>query len=288
MKNSDQVYGEYTQERLDAQYRQFTRDSDNQPYIERWESLSEAIGGKLEYRTLSYGPRPKQKIDLFPGSPDNAGLVVFFHGGSWSSQEKEQFHYIAESMVTDGFAYAAVGFDHVPEVTLGQQVEQAIAAIEFLARNPQGYSGQAIYVVGHATGAHLAAMAVTTNWPKRLGVDTCPIKGGMLISGIYDLEPVRLSKRNEYLQLAVAQAADLSPIQRVREHPCPLVIGWGADELDEFKRQSQSFADAWRRSGGRCNAFELPGSNHMDMSLELGDPDGPLLRAFLNIDEEAT
>jgi arylformamidase len=273
---------------LDAEYDQDSLIPGSERYVERRESWSAEVRAKWAFRTLQYGPSERQRIDLFPGSAGNSGLVVFFHGGAWKSHEKEQFHYIADSMVTEGFAYAAVDFDSVPDVTLKEQIDQAINAVEFLVRNPDGYSGQELYLVGHAAGAHLAAMAVTTNWPSRLGIDTCPLKGGMVISGIFDLEPIRHTERNEYLRLSAAQAKALSPIERVLEHPCPLVIGWGSDESDAFKNQSREFAAAWRRSGGRCNAFELPRSNHLDMSLELGDADGPLLKAFLNLDAEAT
>ena len=279
---------EYTQEELNAQYDQFNQIEGSERYVTRWESWSAEVREKWAFRTLQYGPSERQHIDLFPGSPGNTGLVVFFHGGSWTALDKEQFHYIADSMVTDGFAYAAVDFDSVPDVTLSEQIEQAASAIEFLVRNPDGYSGEEIYLVGHAAGAHLAAMAVTTNWPARLGIEDCPLKGGMLISGVYDLEPIRKTEKNDYLNLTVVQAKSLSPIERVLEHPCPLVIGWGSEESNEYKVQSREFAAAWRRSGGRCNAFELPRSNHLDMSLELGDADGPLLKAFLNLDAEAT
>jgi len=288
MTDEPRVFGNMTQSELDAQYDQHTQIPDNARYVERWDTWSAKVRESYTFETLSYGPGEHQSIDLFHGAEGNTGLVVFFHGGAWTNHTKEQFHYIAESMVTDGFAYAAVEFDRVPDVTLEEQIEQTREAVEYLVRNPKGYSGEELYLVGHATGAHLAAMVVTTNWPSRLGVDTCPIKGGMLVSGIYDLEPVRLSARNEYLALDQSTARRLSPIEHVREHPCPLVIGWGSDEEPEFYRQSRDFADAWRRGGGRCNAFELPRSNHLDMSLELGDPDGPLLKAFLNLDAEAT
>jgi arylformamidase len=288
MNDETLVFGNLTQAELDGQYDPHRQITDNPRYMERWRSWSASVRESYEFETLAYGPGEHERIDLFHGGADNTGLVVFFHGGAWTRNSKELFHYIAESMVTDGFAYAAVEFDRVPDVTLAEQIEQTRAAVEYLVRNPKGYSGEEIYLVGHATGAHLAAMSVTTNWPERLGVETCPIKGGMLVSGIYDLEPVRLSNRNEYLRLDAETARQLSPIEHVREHPCPIVIGWGTDELDEFSRQSRHFADAWRRAGGRCNAFELPTSNYLDMSLELGDPDGPLLKAFLNLEAEAT
>ncbi|MEM7405915.1 MAG: alpha/beta hydrolase [Pseudomonadota bacterium] len=288
MAEDDEIYGGYTQTELDALYDQFHEIPEHDRYVERWESWSQTVREKWDFETLSYGESPRQRIDLFHGNSPDAGLVVFFHGGAWQRHTKEQFHYIADSMVTDGFAYAAVDFDSVPDVPFETQIEEAVRAVEFLIKNAHGYSGESIYLVGHAAGAHLAAMAVTTNWPKRLGTDSCPLKGGMLISGIYDLDPIQHTKRNEYLHLSTAMIQAYSPIQRVLEHPCPLVIGWGSDEGEELKRQSQDFAAAWRRVGGRCNAFELPRSNHLDMSLELGDADGPLLSAFLNLDAEAT
>ena len=118
---------------------------------------------------------------------------------------------------------------------------------------------------------------------SRMRAERSPIGGALLRSGVYALEPVRLSSRNDALGLTAKEARALSPVHRIPDAPCPVVLGWGEEETDEFRRPSHDFAAAWRRAGGPCNARELPGANHFDMSLELADPNGPILKSFLEL-----
>ena len=101
MTDEPRVFGNMTQSELDAQYDQHTQIPDNARYVERWDTWSAKVRESYTFETLSYGPGEHQSIDLFHGAEGNTGLVVFFHGGAWTNHTKEQFHYIAESMVTD-------------------------------------------------------------------------------------------------------------------------------------------------------------------------------------------
>jgi arylformamidase len=109
------------------------------------------------------------------------------------------------------------------------------------------------------------------------------VKGAALLSGMYDLEPVQLSWRNDYLRLSVEEAQALSPIRHIPGHGMPLVIGYGSGELDEFKRQSRDFGAAWRERGYPCTEIELPGLNHFDVQRELGNPGGSVFAKLLEM-----
>jgi arylformamidase len=112
------------------------------------------------------------------------------------------------------------------------------------------------------------------------------IKGALLISGIFDLQPVRLSARNEALQLDEELARTLSPIEHIPNDPCPLVVACGSGELDEFQRQSTTFAQAWEAAGGAAQLINYPRHNHFSITGELADATGEAMQGFLDMIEQ--
>jgi len=280
--NGAAVFLDYDQAALDAQYDQRSLVKDTSRYEKDWRSGSNAARAELRVRgDLVYGASERQRMDLF--SPEGEGpfpVALFVHGGAWTRHGKEKFAFPAPAFVGDGVAFACVGFDLVPQVSLAEQVAQVRHALDWLQSNAEelGVDADAVFVAGHSSGAHLAATLITG--------DRAPdVKGALLLSGIYDLEPVRLSARNEYLKLDEDQARMLSPIGHIPSSPCPLIVGWGHRELDEFQRQSRAFAEAWEAAGGSTTAMGLRGHNHFDIVRELADPTSEPMAAFLELIE---
>ncbi|MBT6274521.1 MAG: alpha/beta hydrolase [Chromatiales bacterium] len=277
------VFRGLTQDELDAHYDQNTFVGNLAPYLEQWGELTDkAMAQYAVQRDVRYGDQPKQRMDYFSAGVADAPLVLFFHGGAWMRHTKAMFGYPALAFVANGYAFATVEFDVVPNVGLDEQINHGLLAFEWLVTNAEGFDfdPSRVFVSGHHSGALLAGMVATTDWTERLKSESSPLAGALLLSGVYDLEPVRLSSRNEQLGLSIKQARSLSPIHQIPETPCPIVVAWGESESDEFRRQSLDFAAAWRRASGACSATELPGANHFDMSLELCDPSGPIIQAF--------
>lgn len=279
------VWLDYDQAALDAQYDQRTLVRDTDAFDREWRQRSaEARQMRGLQVDLAYGQSPRERLDLFV--PQGSGpfpLVVFFHGGGWTRHDKEKFAFFAPAFVEHGAAFACVGFDLTPQVRLEVLAAQARRGLDWLIANAPslGLDADAVFVAGHSSGAHLAACMIVGDAAS----PPADVKGGLLVSGIYDLEPVRLSARNQYLHLDAAQAAALSPITRITADPCPVVIGWGGGELAEFQRQSAAFADAWEQAGGDVQRVFLPAHNHFTMTREMADATGDLLGAFLELIE---
>jgi arylformamidase len=276
------VYKQFSEDELNAQYDQATAVPDHSEYTRQWRELSDAACQRYPMQAdLSYGPGKAYLLDYFAPTEEGAPLAVFFHGGWWEN-DKSLFRYPALSLLPNGFAFATANCHQASDVTLSVQVEQARDAVAWLIgeADNMGFDPKRICLIGHGSGAYLAAMLATTNWKSRLGVGASPIRAGLLASGIYDLEPVQLTHINDHLHLTAKEAYTLSPIHCIGTEPCPLVIAWAENDQDEFRRQSRDFAAAWRRHEGACNAFELPATNHFDLSLEYCDPNGSLVRAL--------
>jgi arylformamidase len=190
----------------------------------------------------------------------------------------------AETFVRAGAHYVALDFALLPSVALDQMVDQVRSALAWLYRYSDQIGGDRdrIFVSGHSSGAHLAAAVATTDWKARFGLPQDVVKGALCCSGIYDLEPVRLSARNDYIQLDEALVEALSPMRHLANLRCPMAIGIGERESDEFKRQARAFAAAVARQGAPVELVEGPGLNHFEIVTTLASPTGLLGRTALH------
>jgi len=285
MTNSDaiKVWLDYTQEELDYNYNQRELVTNWEEYLHYFDAESKRVRAKLDSQLdISYGPSKDQILDVFPAGDFGSPVVVYIHGGAWTRTHKDTNSFQAEAFVAAGATFVSVHFGLVPNVTLGEQVAHNRAAIEWAWRNclEFGSNPDRFYVAGHSSGAHIVGMMITTDWEKEHGLPANLIKGALACSGMYDLEAPRRSYRNEYLQLDDEAVEQLSPIRHLPEYGCPLIIGYGGNEHQEFRRQSQEFAVAWRAREFECQEFDLPNLNHFEVSQQFNNPDSPILKAM--------
>jgi len=232
-------------------------------------------------RDVAYGASADESLDVFPAASRGAPVVVFVDGGAWTRQHKDSYSFVAAALVPAGVAVVVTNFSLVPQVTLDELVRQNRAAVAWTARNAGSFGADPdrLFVAGHSSGGHVAAMLATTDW-RAFGLAADAVKGGICLSGMYDLEPVRLSARNLYLKLDSDAARRNSPIHRIPDRPLPLIIGYGAGELAEFQRQSRTFAAAWTARGYLLSLFEFAGRNHFEVAFELARRDSVLFPAM--------
>jgi arylformamidase len=268
----------YDQAQLDALYDTRRMVPDWQVYTDRFEQRSAALRRRLpDALGLAYGTHPRERLDLFlPAGVSRPPLQVFFHGGYWRSGEKERYSYVAEAFLPVGAAAAIVEYALVPDVDMDELVRQCRAAISWLAAEADrlGVDGERIHVSGHSAGGHIVAMLLAEGWDGA-GI----VKGGLGLSGLYELEPIRLTYLNETLALDPDAAARNSPALLTPAGAAPLLLAVGGDERSEFLRQQQAIEDAWLGEGVPLAASVLAGHNHYSIVELLGDPDGELARA---------
>lgn len=281
--DTTKVWLDYTQEELDYNYNQRALVTNWEEYLNYFNTESERVRAKLDGRLdISYGPSEDQILDVFPAADADSPVVVYIHGGAWTRMHKDANSFPAESFVAAGAAFVSVHFGLVPKVTLGEQVAHNRAAVEWAWRNCRDFGADPdrLYVAGHSSGGHNVGMMITTDWEADHGLPAGLIKGALACSGMYDLEAPRRSYRNEYLRLDDDAVERLSPIRHLPDQGCPLIIGYGGGEHEEFRRQSKEFAAAWRARGFACQEFDLPGLNHFDVAQQFNNPDSPILKAM--------
>jgi arylformamidase len=109
------------------------------------------------------------------------------------------------------------------------------------------------------------------------------VRGGLAISGIYDLEPIRLNYLNEKLGLDPAEAERNSPLLHLPPAAGELIVAYGAKELPELRRQSVEYAQAWVERGLPGHLLPIDGADHFTILEALADPQGALTQALVGL-----
>ncbi|MBM3518359.1 MAG: alpha/beta hydrolase [Alphaproteobacteria bacterium] len=280
-------YRSYDQAGLDAQYNLRQRHPEFETYFRAWDESSAAARQALRCALdVRYGRAPKETLDYFPAARPDAPLHIFIHGGYWQNLDKKDFSYLAPPFVAAGAAVAIVNYDLAPSVTVAEIVRQNRAALAWLWRHAaeREFDRDRIVVSGHSAGGHLAAMLAATRWPAfDPGLPQQPVHGICAVSGIYDLEPIRLSYQNAVLALDDAAVALNSPLHHPPAGRLALVLAVGAEETDEFLRQTNTYAGECARHGVVAERLTVPARNHFTVIDDMTDTRSPLHRAVLRL-----
>ena len=259
---------------------------DHAAIFARWSQSSLAVRRQLAVLgDLAYGESAGERLDLFPAPGDGAPLFVFIHGGYWRSMDKADFSFLAPAFVEAGVSLAVPNYDLAPAVSLETIVLQTVRMLGWLWQRAEryGFDADRIVVGGHSAGGHLTAMAMCARFPDLdPALPASLVCGGLAISGLFDLEPIRhASFLNTDLRLDADSARRLSPAWMPPVSTAPLVTAVGGDESSEFHRQTRLIRERWP-ANVRFDV-PMPGTNHMTVVDGLADPASALHRAALDL-----
>jgi len=274
------------QAEFDAAYDQIKYAPNLSQVVKRWASNSEDVRARLGApRRYAYGPTPIEMLDLYATTRPNAPINIFIHGGAWRGGLAKDYPYPAELFVRAGAHYVVPDFINVLEAngSLVPMAEQVRRAVAWVYRNARTFGGDPdrIYLSGHSSGAHLAGVALVTDWPKDFNLPADVLKGGLCCSGIYDLKPVRLSSRGSYVKFTDEMEQALSAQRHLDKLTAPMIVAYGTLETPEFQRQSRDFAAAAKAAGKSMQLLVGDGYNHFEIPETLASPYGLLGRAAL-------
>lgn len=240
---------------------------------------------------LAYGDGGRETLDLYRSQAPDAPLVVYVHGGYWQWNDKSGYGFLAPPLLREGVAVAMVNYPLCPATPLGTIAASLRKALAWLwhGAHQLRFDRERMIVVGHSAGAHLAACAMTTDWPRLDGPGDGPappadlVKGGLLISGLYDLRPLVHTSLNAALGLDEDSARAASPAFMEPRLQGPLEIAFGGLESREFIRQSRDFGAAWAARGVTVAEIDLPDRHHLSVLEDLATADGRLTGATLDL-----
>jgi arylformamidase len=282
------VFLDYDQAALDAAYDQAAYAANRDQLIRRRESESAAVRARIGApQRVAYGTAAIEQLDIYRAVGERQPIFIFVHGGAWRGGYARDYAAPAEMITAAGAHYVVPDFSWVQDVggsleVLADQVRRAIA---WVYRNAAGFGGDPsrLYLGGQSSGGHLAAVALTTDWRREFDLPADLIKGGLLASGIYELAPVRLSKRSAYVAFDEGTVAMLSPLRHLDRLRVPLVVAYGTCETPEFQRQNREFAAAVAAAGKPVRLLVAEHYNHFELPETLSNPYGLLGRALLEL-----
>jgi arylformamidase len=252
---------------------------DHPQFFARWAEESQKARGTMTcHLDLRYGEAPGETLDLFPARKGDGSCMMFIHGGYWRSLDKRDFSFLAPAFVAGGISLAVVNYELCPKVSMEEIVRQMLRASRWLWLHAEEYGmdQDRLYVSGHSAGGHLTAMLMCAQWPgydRALPKDLW--KGGLAISGLYDLRP-----------LDEASALRLSPAFLPPASRAPVMSCVGGDESSEFLRQNALLGSRWKSVF--AGDIAMPRHNHFSVMDALAEPKSALfqgMRKLMKLDK---
>jgi arylformamidase len=279
------VFLDYDKEELDYAYRQDVWAPNAADIAKRNAQKNAAARARLgPPRRFRYGSTEIERLDLYAASRPNPPIHVHIHGGQWRTGSAAGDAFFAEMFVDAGVHFISIDFNSVIDTKgdLMPLAQQARGAVAWVYNNATMFGGDAnrLYLSGHSSGAHLAAVVLTTRW-QDYGVPMNIVKGGLCCSGMYDLYPVSLSARSSFVNFTAEVVEALSPQRHIDQLVAPLIVAYGALETPEFQRQNRDFAAAVKSSGKAVTLLVGEGYNHFEIRETLASPYALLGRAAL-------
>ena len=259
---------------LNREYNNRELVPDHAQYFARWADASARARAIMTcHLDQRYGDMPGEAVDIFPARKGDGSCLMFIHGGYWRALDKKDHSFLAPAWVDAGVSLAVVNYDLCPKVTIGDIVQQMLRASRWLWLHAEdfGMDQDRLYVGGHSAGGHLTAMLMCALWPvfdRALPRDLW--KGGLAISGVYDLRPlVHVDFLQPDLRLDEASALKLSPAFMTPSTRAPVMTCVGGDESSEFLRQNALLGERWRAAF--AGDIPMPGRHHFSVLDDLAD-----------------
>jgi arylformamidase len=264
---------------------------DHAEYFSRWaEGSARARSIMTCHLDIPYGEQPGETIDLFPARKGDGSCMMFIHGGYWRSLDKRDFSFLAPAWVDAGVSLAVVNYDLCPKVTMDEIVRQMLRASRWLWLHAEDYGmdQDRLYVSGHSAGGQLTAMMMCAVFPvfdARLPKDLW--KGGLAVSGLYDLRPLpHIDFLQQDLRLDEEAALRLSPALIPPATRAPVMTSVGGSESGEFRRQNMLLGERWKAAF--AGDVPMPGKNHFSVVDGLADQSSALFggaRRLMKLDK---
>jgi arylformamidase len=242
---------------LDAAYDQSFYAPLQAQIIRRQASSSELARVRLGApRRKAYGPTEPEKLDIHRTARPNAPIFAFIHGGAWLGGEVKNYAYAAEMFVNTGAHFVALDFVAIEPAggDLRVMADQVRRGVAWVYKNAASFGSDAsrLYVGGHSSGGHLCGVRLVTDWQKDFSLPADIIKGGLCLSGLYDMKPVRLSKRSLYVKFTDEMEQAMSSQRHLDLLRAPVTLTYGSNKTPapepRFRR-----GGARRRQAGRVD-----------------------------------
>ena len=270
-----------SQDQIDAQYNPSLALAPDASPMAHYTAQAESARSSIPcHLNVPYGPTRAETLDIFVAAQANAPVFIFIHDGYWRSLSSKDFHGVALGLHARGITTVVVDYALCPSVSIDEIVRQTRAASAWVLRNIASYGNDPtrVGIGGHSAGGHLTAMCLQTDWAGDYGLPADPLAAAVLVSGLYDLAPLRYSYLQPMIQLDDGIIRRQSPTPNLRAGPTPTWVIWGGTESGEFARQSTGYRDAAVALGNPVELSAIDGADHFTVIHGLEDANSSVCR----------
>lgn len=274
-----------SQEDIDLEFNLDLTVADIDHWIEWYSQASLTTRCKLDcILDKRFGPTVDETVDIFLAEEQGGPLLVFIHGGYWVVCSSKDYSFVANGLVDRGINVVVINYSLCPKVTISEITRQSRAVIAWLQREAPNFNADPsrIFVAGHSAGGHQVGMLLATDWPGEYDLPNNIIKGGISISGIFDLHPLYYSYLQPRLMLTHEVILRQSPYLNIPRSGPPILITFGEEETTEFRRQSTDYLQAWQANGLQGELLVQKGKHHFSAVEGLNDANSTLCKSLID------
>ncbi len=226
---------------------------------------------------FAYGEDPYQTVSIARPAKPAGPVLLFLHGGGWTSGYKEWNHFMAPALTAAGILFVSVGYRLAPRVLFPAMRADCVAALQWVHAHVAelGADPERIFVGGHSAGGHLSALlAVSRDWQSPAGLPADVIRGCLPVSGVYLFgEGSGLTMRPRFLgEPDAAVDALASPLRQIAAPVPSFMISWGEKDFPHLVTQAHAMTAALRSVGGSVEELPIAGASHLQAHLATAEP----------------
>lgn len=241
-----------------------------------------ALGDGLQGEEHAYGADPYQSLAVFRPAHPSGEVLVFFHGGGWTTGYKEWMYFMAPAFQAHGITFVSAGYRLAPTHVFPAGLDDCADAVAWVIRHGMATAGAAtrVFIGGHSAGGHYAALlAVTSAWRMQRRLDPSAIAGCLPVSGVYLFGPASgIAVRPRFLgpvRDGEAEAA-ASPLVQLQAAACPpFLLTHGSRDFPHLIKQAGQMVDALRAADVPVQVEILEDCDHFEASVVCGDASRP-------------
>lgn len=223
---------------------------------------------------VRYGPDVRNVMDVYaPQNARSAPVVLFIHGGSWESGDKDGHKFVGESLARAGYVTAVMSYRLAPANRYPSYVQDAAQALKVLREKagPLGGNPQNVFVMGHSAGGFNAVEVVdNARWLAEADVPVSAIRGVIGVAGPYSYDFRQFSSAKAFPVGATPD--EVMPDRHVRADAPPHLLLVAENDDTVYPQNALNMEAALKRAGVPVTRTVLPKLNHITIIAAMARP----------------